>query len=68
MEGVTSGLAGYQALKKELRDLPMHWNHKESNTTEWLNWTEVNWVSMNNLDPHVALSCYFPLKDYYKDI
>lgn len=25
MEWVTGGLAGYQALKKELRDLPMHW-------------------------------------------
>lgn len=25
MEWVTSGFAGYQALKKSLRDLPMHW-------------------------------------------
>ena len=25
MEGVTSGLTGYQALKKDLWDLPMHW-------------------------------------------
>ena len=26
------------------------WGHKESDMTEWLNWTELNWIELNKLD------------------
>ena len=40
------------------------WGHKESDTTEWLNWTELNWSSVSigmlkeGENKYLALTCF----------
>ena len=36
------------------------WGHKESDTTEWLNWTELNWCIYSSFSTFLAI-----LKIYY---
>ena len=34
------------------------WGHKESNTTEWLNWTELNWINWKEQTLWHSFKCF----------